>query len=729
MDRPLVRVSAFALRHRKVFLACWVLVLLISLPLAAKQSDHLSNGGYTAPGSQSREVEKSLNGFPGYDRQELAVVARGAGSDPQQRAAVVATVSDAAQGIVGIEVTSRASSNAALLNKRSDAIILPITVTGTYDQSVDAAVKLDQNLDSLGKELPSGVEVGIVGQDGLWAALSTLAKDDLAKAEAVGLPIVFIILLIVFGSFSAALLPLSLGAISVTIASAGVYLLSREAAVSVYVTNMVSMIGIGVAVDYSLFILMRYRQELIAGNTRDDAILTAMRTAGYAVLVSALTIVVAFAGLFVVDSNMIRSVAIGGIMVVAISLAGALTLSPILIKALGHRGRRVKKQIAASTGREEFGSQFWRRWSTAIMRRPVTALIGGTAVMVAMALSILTINTGDSALDQFPPNDGTHAALAEVAVIHGPGSLGPVLAKFTFANGDSEDQANKTVVASFSKQFAADPSVESVGPAIPSSDGDELLIPVVANVTPDSALVTALVKRVRAFDAAHGTSEGVKVIAGGTTAQTLDFRDLISGSLWKLLLTICVLSYFLLFFLLRSVILPLKAVFLTSLTVAASYGALVMIYQWGALSWLLGEPRIDYLGVTSLPLILAVTFGLTMDYQVLLLCRMNERYLATGDNDRAVFEGLASTAGSITSAALIMVAVFGTFAAVAVPGVQQLGLGLAIAVALDASLVRLVLVPAAMKLLGDLNWWVPKWADRRLRPFEDPVEVQVEANT
>jgi RND superfamily putative drug exporter len=611
-------------------------------------------------------------------------------------------------------------------------------VNGGADAAVDAAVDLRKNLDIQKGDGNLALPVHLVGQQALWAALQDVSKEDLEKAEFAGFPVVFLILLAVFGSLAAALLPFSLGLAAVVLTGAGVFFLSQQLEMSVFVTNIASMLGIGVAVDYSLFILSRYREELHNGLDPTQAREAAMRTSGLAVTVSGITVLISLAGLFLINSKTMRSMAIGAIMVVAIAVLAAITLLPVLIAMLGTRvsergtimtwvdrqWRKVRPKRAADPNRPPF----WTRWTNTVMRRPVLSASLATATLLIIAIPALSLKWGTAALGQLPKDNETRIGFEQAAKAAGPGSLGPVLVVADAGNGTPDAAA----VDNFRQEVQKTPGVAKVADPVTSKDGHAVLITVIPTSGPESDEAAALVKRLRAPSGPSAALKGLAVSVGGAAAQNHDFSDLISGSLWKILVFVLAFSYIVLFFLLRSVLLPLKAVIMNLLSVAAAYGVLVIVFQYGWTDSLIGFDHLGYVNALTPPLLLAIVFGLSMDYEVFLLSRIKERYHATGDNRTAVAEGLAASAKTISSAAIIMVAVFAIFALTGLPQVKEIGVGLGVAIFLDATLVRLVLVPATMELMGKWNWWLPKTFDRILpeldfesggeAPAEQPAE-------
>lgn len=707
MQKAMLALDAFLRRHPKPALIAWIVVLLAAVPLAAQQGEHLSSGGFDVPGSQSAAVDRALAEFPGAARAELAIVlVRGRGSDPPALRRVLDESAAAAEPVAHVEIDPQALELARRQAAGGETVVLPLRTDVGEDGATDVAIDLREAL-PIDEPARDGVARHLVGQGALWAALQEISKEDLARAESAGFPLVALILLGVFGSLAAAALPLALGFVSVVVTGALIFLISQSLQMSVFVTNMASMIGIGVAVDYSLFLLARYREEVAAGRDRETARATAMATSGVAVLFSGLTVIISLAGLYMVDNNALRSMALGAILVVAVSMLASATLLPVLIALLGHRadtpGRVVGRLVRRRRGGSAVGaSGFWQRWTDGVMRRPVVSVLGATAVLLALAVPALDLRMESGALEGFPEDHPTRVGFEAAASLAGPGASSPVLV----VASAREETGSPQALAAVQSALARDPDVARVSAPTFSEDRRAVLLRAEPAVDPESDAAKALVERLRgSLPAAAGA--GVRVDVGGVTAVQRDLAELISGSMWKILVFLLGLSYLVLLVLLRSLVLPAKAVLMNLLSVGAAYGVLTMFFE-----------HVDSLVP---PLVLAVVFGLSMDYEVFLLSRIRERFAATGDTRRAVAEGLAASAGTITSAALIMVGVFGVFIAVGVPSIQQIGLGTAVAIALDATLVRLVLVPAAMELMGRWNWYLPHALDRVLprTSFED----------
>ncbi len=715
------RLAGVLSRRRRWVLGIWVLVVVAALPFAARQTEHLTGGGFDVPGSQSQAVADSMQGVFAREATGIAVLLRAQpGADAAERAAAVDRVRREVAAVEGISLPAAVARRAELQLQRTGSTVLPIASAVSPDALIDPAVDLREALDP--GAAVGGVVTYLAGQPTVWAGMQELSKEDLAKAEAGGFPIVALILLVVFGSLAAAALPLTLGFVSVMVTGALIYFISLQMTTSVFVTNMASMIGIGVAVDYSLFILARYREERRDGRDCDEARSEALATSGLAVAFSGLAVIVSLAGLWMVDNQALRSMALGAMTVVAVSILTATTLLPALIAMLGDRVmpggivarvlRFVKyrlfrrpQPVAAAPGVEKPG--FWDRWARRVMARPVLAATGSAAILLLLASPVLSMETGTAALEQFPKNSDVRVG-NELASAQLGGGADPIQIVASFPGAP-----DRAAVGEFAVELREQPGVSAVAAPVYAADG--VLIEATSTAASDTDAATALVDRLReSFVPASSLAAVASVDIGGETARTDDVRHQISGSFWKIVGFVLALSFVVLMVMLRSLVLPLKAVLMNLLSIGAAFGVLVVIFQWGWFDSLLGFESLGALDTINVPLIFAIVFGLSMDYEVFLMSRIRERYLAHGDNERAVAEGLSSSARTISSAALIMTSVFAVFVLTGVPSIKELGLGCAVAIALDATLVRLILVPAAMKLMGDWNWWMPAWLDRIL---------------
>ena len=726
MRNFMIALEARLSRHRKLVVIAWLALLVVALPFASRQTENLTGGGFDVAGSQSKQVSDTIEqDFAGRTQGIGVVLAAQPNATRAQKAAAVDRVASAVGSTDDVSLAPGGARRARAQLDRRGAALIPIRSALPSDRLTDPAVDLRDELDP--GSAAGGVTPYLVGQASAWAGLQELSKEDLQKAELAGFPIVALILLAVFGSLAAAVLPLALGFASVLVTGSVIYLLSQQLEMSVFVTNMASMIGIGVAVDYSLFVLARFRQEVRAGRSSAEARAEALSTSGLAVVFSGIAVIVSLAGLWMIDNQTLRSMALGAMIVVAVSILTAVTLLPALFRLLGHRveaGGAPWRAITLVRGlwrrRRRPGStdprrqDFWQRWTERVMARPWLSVIAVSAVMLTLAIPVLSMRTGNGALEQFPEGHDVRVGMARAAAITGS-SADPVQISANFEQGRPADRANARALDRFAAQLRSDPAVRSV--SVQTAGATALIEATPRNGT-ETESSQDLVSRLRERTAPDSRLSGVATIAvGGETARINDVRGQISGSMWKIFLFILGFSFVVLTLMLRSLLLPLKAVLMNLLSIGAAYGVLVAVFQWGWLDGFLGFHSPGAVDTLNPPLILAVVFWLSMDYEVFLLSRIQERYRAHGDNRRAVAEGLSSSASTISSAALVMTSVFLVFATTGVPSIKEIGLGNAVAIALDATLVRLILVPAAMQLMGRWNWWMPAWLDRLLPDF------------
>jgi uncharacterized membrane protein YdfJ with MMPL/SSD domain len=737
MQSLMDRLSVFVRARRKLVFGAWVLLLVASVPFASRQTENLTAGGFEVPGSGSAEVDAQIKRFQGASSEQLGIVLERRGGDSAQVVAAIDRVGAATGKVENgtVALSDDAAAAAKQAAAQQDVVLLPLQVNGDRDETLEAAKDLRDELKV--DEIEDGVQSYVVGQQALWAGMQKVQQEDLEKAESAGFPAILIVLLAVFGSVLAALLPAGLGIAAVIVTGAAVYFLALAMTMSVFVTNIASLLGIGVAVDYSLFLLSRYREEVHAGRDRGAALDVAMRTSGATVVFSGMTVVVSLAGLFLLNAGVIRSLATGAIVVVVIAIIGAVTLLPALIALLGRRADEPGRVVSGTglllkrvTGRANrpprTGPNFWERWTGRLMRRPVVFAAGASAILILLAVPALSLHFSNGALRMFPPDNETRRGAELAGQIASPGESAPVLVIADFKQGDATSGDNQAALQRYVDQLKGVPGVADVKqPTQISDDGKAALLSVVGERDPESPQTLALIDQLRAEGGrASGIGSLATLSVGGATAQTVDFAGLISGGIWKIFLFVMICSYLVLLVVLRSVLLPLKAVIMNLLSVGAAYGVLVAVFQYGWLDSVIGYDSLGYINAITPPLLLAIVFGLSMDYEVFLLSRIRERYLATGDNRRAVSEGLQASAKVITSAAVIMVVVFGTFALTGIAQIKEIGVGLAVAIALDATLVRLILVPATMELMGKWNWWLPESLDRILphADFETDAE-------
>ncbi|MGB8387632.1 MMPL family transporter, partial [Mycobacterium sp.] len=496
-----------------------------------------------------------------------------------------------------------------------------------------------------------------------------------------------------------------------------VFLLSAYTTMSVFVTSTVSMFGIALAVDYSLFILMRFREELRAGRPPRKAVDAAMATSGLAVVLSGMTVIASLTGIYVINTPALKSMATGAILAVAVAMLTSITLTPAALATFGRAAAKRSALLHWSRRPETTQSRFWNRWVGWVMRRPWMSALAASTVLLIMAAPAASMVLGNSLLRQFDSSHEIRAGVAAAAEALGPGALGPIRVLITFPDGGAASPEHAHTIAAIRQRMTQAPNIISVTPPQFAEDNDSALLSAVLSVDPEDMRARDTVGWMRSQLPKIPDAGTARVDVGGPTALIKDFDGRVSATEPLVLAFVALIAFVMLLISIHSVFLAFKGVLMTLLSVATAYGSLVMVFQWG---WLkdLGFAQISSIDSTVPPLVLAMTFGLSMDYEIFLLTRIRERFLHSGNTRDAVAYGVSTSARTITSAALIMIAVFIGFAFAGMPLVAEIGVACAVAIAVDATVVRLVLVPALMAMFAQWNWWLPRWL-RRVLPSVD----------
>lgn len=591
----------------------------------------------------------------------------------------------------------------SLVSQDGATLLVPVT----FVEEVSTLAEYEDELDSLIDEANGlGLEAQTFGPITLNRDFQTIAEEDLRKGEGFGIIVALIVLVIVFAAFVAGLLPIAMAIASIAVALGLTALVGQIWEFSFFVQNMISMMGLAVGIDYSLFIVSRYREERRKGREKIDAIVASGATSNRAVFFSGMTVVLALVGMIIVPTTIFRSLAAGSIFVVIAAVAASMTLLPALLSLLGDRINKgripfMKRQTANAEPRHGF----WNAVTHGVMRRPVISLIVGAGLLLAAAFSYLDINTGFAGVSTLPDDTAAKKAFAVLSSEFSGGQNSPVE---IVVDGDVASPEVQSAIESFQATLAEDPMfgesrVEANDP------GDLAVVSAPVNGDPSGEAAVASIDRVRTEYVPQAFEDAdVEVLVGGDTAFNKDFFDLTDTYTPIVFIFVLGLSFILLTIVFRSIVVPIKAILMNLLSVGAAYGLIVLVIQKGVGADLFGFQQVEAIEAW-LPLFLfSVLFGLSMDYHLFLLSRIKEHFDHTHDNTESVAFGLRTTAGLITGAALIMVAVFGGFAAGELVSLQQMGFGLAVAVFIDATIVRSVLVPASMKLLGDRNWYLPR---------------------
>jgi RND superfamily putative drug exporter len=550
--------------------------------------------------------------------------------------------------------------------------------------------------------------VDITGTHTLDHDFTELSESDLTNGELkFGLPAALLVLVLVFGALVAAFLPMSIAIISIIVTVAISSVLGQVTSLSFFILNMITAMGLALGIDYSLFVLSRYREERQGGRDKIDAIVATGGTSSKAVLFSGTSFVVALLGLLLVPDTILRSLSLGAIIVGVVTMAAAVTLLPALLSLLGDHVNALRLPIVGRDHPAE--SPFWTRAVSAVIRRPATFLAAGVVILLALAAPVLGLSTGTSGINSLP--DDTYAKAGALALERSfPGTATTDPAQVV-VSGDVASSELATAIEQFRSSVSDD---SDFGPSQlqVAENGRVAVVSVPLIGDADHAQARRGLDRIRTdlVPAAFGGTDS-SVLVGGTTAENVDYSDVINKWLPIVLAFVLGLSFLLLTLVFRSIVLSATAVVLNLLSVGAAYGLLVLVFQHGIGADLLGLQQVENVEAWVPIFLFSVLFALSMDYHVFLLSRIRERYAQTGDTNQAVVHGIASTGRIITGAALIIVVVFAGFAAGQLVMFQQMGFGVGVALLVDATLIRMVVVPAAMALLGRWNWYLPTWLD------------------
>ena len=594
--------------------------------------------------------------------------------------------------------------DASLVSGDRHATIVPLGIPD--EDEAEAVIEAVEQADE-----DAAFSVAVTGDQTLDYDFNLLSQEDLEKGELqFGLPAALIILLLVFGAVVAGLIPLLMAIVSIVVALGLTALLAQSFELSVFIVNMLTGMGLALGIDYSLFVVSRYREERGRGREQFDAIAASGLTASRAVLFSGTAFVVAMFGMLLVPSSIMRSLAVGAILVGIVSVVAALTLLPALIGLLGDRINSLRIPIVGRRTLESAGGEgrFWGALVRSVLRRPVLSLVLSLGVLVALALPILAMNVGTSGVSALPDRFSSKQGFVALERDFPEATTDPV----EIVVSDGASRANVSDALDRLRSTLAADSRFGAGEIRRSEDGEVAVLSVPVVGDPSSSQAVAAVQELRTElvpEAFEGTD--AEVLVGGTTSENIDYFDSVIDPAPLVIAFVLVLTFLLLTVVFRSVVVAASAVVLNLLSVGAAYGLLVLVFQHGVGADLLGFQETDTIEAWVPLFLFSVLFGLSMDYQVFLLSRIRERYDETRDTTDAVTFGVGSTARIITGAALIIVAVFAGFARGDLIMFQQMGFGVAVALLIDATIIRSVLLPSAMGLLGRWNWYLPSWLE------------------
>jgi RND superfamily putative drug exporter len=602
------------------------------------------------------------------------------------------------------------------------AVRSPFAPEGTSQRSADAhtvyaVVQFDATADRLPASAAQTVlslvqhastpQVQVVAGG---APIAKVEKPKFGKSEAIGILAALLILMVAFGTLVAASLPILTALFGLAISVGVLDLISQGRIVPTFAPELAALLGIGVGIDYALFIVTRYRERLADGDETENAIVTAVSTAGRAVLFAGSTVVVSLLGLFLVGLPYIVGAALGAMSAVLLVMVAALTLLPAVLGMLGSRIDRMALPRSRRRSTSQDTTWSWQ-WSHVIQRHPRIAAVAAVAVLTMLSLPLFGIRLGYGDAGNNPKGTETKLAYDQLAQNFGPGSVGPLVLAAQLPGGGSSGPA----LTALRQKLLAQPDVRAVSAPTLNSTADTAVLTVIPASSPQDKRTQALVQRIRTdvIPATLATSH-INVLVGGETAASIDSAHHLSGRLPLVIGFVVLLSLLLIVAALRSVTIAIKAAFMNLLATGAAYGVIVAVFQWGWLHQLFNTDKTGPIDPWIPVMLFTILFGLSMDYELFLMSRVREHWLRHRDSRAAVTDGLASTARVITAAAAIMVCVFASFVLSDIRPLKIFGLGMATAVFVDATVVRLVLVPATMQLLGRAAWWMPAWLDRIL---------------
>jgi putative drug exporter of the RND superfamily len=709
----LKRLARLCYRRRWRVVAAW-LVFLVAISVFSSAAGGVFRNEFSLAGSESKEAsdfleERAFDTRAGFSGQIVFEADQGVEDSRVQRAMedlFVRVERTAAR----TQVVSPYGAEARQMSENGRIAYAEVNLADRPDADFRSAA---DDIKSRAEDVKvPGLQVELGGE--------LFIEDELPASEAIGVLLALVVLLIAFGSVLAAGLPILTALFGIGTGIAIVQLTANGLTMPDVTTQTVAMIGIGVGIDYALLIVTRYRQALRDGHQPEGAVALAADTAGRSVVFAGTTVVIAVLGMLLINVPAVRGLAVGIALGVLMTMLAAVTLLPAVLGFVGHNidklGLPHKKRAEG-----EVRESFWHRWSRFLQRRPWPAALGGLVVLVVLALPLLSMRLAFADNGNRPTSDTTRRAYDLLVEGFGPGFNGPMILAIDLPGG----QSDLPTVERLSQRLNSTRGVAFATPAEQNDAGNAAIIQVFPNSSPQSEDTANLVDRLR-DDAIPPVTQGtdVDVKVGGLTAGATDYSNYTAERLPLYIGLVLLLSFLLLMAVFRSLLVPLKAVIMNLLSIGAAYGVIVAVFQWGWLKDLVGVAESGPVEAWAPMTLFAIVFGLSMDYEVFLLSRMREEYDRTGNNATAVADGLAATARVITAAALIMILVFSAFILGDDRAIKLFGFGLAVAVFLDATIVRLILVPATMELLGDRNWWIPKWLDRILptvhvEPAED----------
>lgn len=713
----------FIFRFRLLVVSIWIVLFLCLSLFALKTPEMLKDNGFTPHGSESELAGKQLQENLGLPSSVIQLIYESELLDLNEEEHQLSII-DSLKELQSLPFVDVINFNQAARVEENHGIIavnVPLKLT------TDEALQEYPRIRDLVYE-PEGMKVHVTGGPAVIYNMQEASKRDIIKAELIGLPIALIVLLIIFGTVLGALLPMIVGVMSVTITLGGLYFIADKFSLSNFMPSIITMLGLAIGIDYALFMVSRFREELKRQATLEDAVAMTCQRAGKSILFSGIAVLIGLLSMLFVNLNLFYSLSLGGVIVVSISVVLANTLLLSLFGMFGHKINAL--QIIPTSWKKKRKSDFWQTVAYAVMKKPLVLVLTLTTLLISLMLPLADLKLGVPAAEVLPPSYESRLGSDLLNSTYDKRELSPIHISVT-ADQEIWDEQSINSIHQYVQQLEGLSEVREVQSFLDLVDINNIdqsvlmlqqeemrrqieelklakdqsaLIVVIPETDPDSDKTDDLVRSIRVL-----TPEGLETLVTGEAAYRIDIINRIYEGIPYVLIFVMGVTYVVLMFAFRSLLLPLKAVLMNVLGLGASLGVVVSVFQNGYFAELMQITSIGYVNATLPVLIFCVVFGISMDYEVFLISRITEEYEKSGDNEQSTVEGLRKTGGLITSAALILIVVVGTFIFADIEIMKALGLGLALAVFIDATIIRIILVPALMKMLGRANWWAPRW--------------------
>jgi RND superfamily putative drug exporter len=728
-------------RFRWVVITIWV-ALFLSLALFAQRAPELlKDNGFTPRGSQSDQGLLKLQEELGIPASTITLVYQSDNRDltePQEIEKIMSSLNEIKRlpYVIDVQINPAARQASKAQSAQGDPANGALNHQGIQSVNISLSLNTNEALDHYPEiksqiRSPEGMKVQVTGGTAILYDCQQATKKDIEKSEMIGLPITLVVLLIIFGTVLGALLPLIVGLTSVTVTLGITYFIAQGYSLSNFLPNMVTMLGLAVGIDYALFMVSRFREELKRRSDVKEAVAVTCEMAGKSIFFSGVAVLIGMLGMLFIDLTIFRSLCVGGILVVSISVLVANTLLLSLLSVFGYKINAFS--VIPSRYRQKESSRFWERISYAVMKQPVilVMLIGAALIYLMIPLGSMKLDVPNAGI--LPPSYESRLGSDLLDQVYDAREMNPIQ---IYVHTDQEvwDESSIRAIQTYSDKLVHMTGVKNVSSYVTllgnlPAEQTALLykdpqmrrqlenqklaknhtafMQVIPQFHPDDAQTEIVVKQLRNI-----YSEGLQTLITGGTAYRLDILDRIGKGTPAVVGFVMIVTYFVLLLAFRSVLLPLKAVLMNVLSLGASLGVVVTVFQRGFLADVLHITSIGYVNATMPIIIFCIVFGISMDYEVFLISRIKEEYERTGDNEKSTAEGLKKTGSLITSAAFILIVVVGAFIFTDIEIIKALGLGLSLAVLIDATVIRIIVVPALMKLLGKANWWAPGWVKR-----------------